>query len=161
MDEALANDFPISSKQISRVIDGIPTELVVTEFSNTIFIAVTQVGSLGQMALATKDTGPSSDILDPSTTLVKTLLGQREDPTLHIFASQILHEILLSNPRESRKLLLGLGLVKELREEGAGAGDVVEMRRRFLEGVLEGLVEGGVVVEGRRGKVYEGVQGEV
>ncbi|KAI8851814.1 hypothetical protein BC829DRAFT_441148 [Chytridium lagenaria] len=131
----LIDDFPVSSKQVSRVIDGTPTEIIATDFANVLFIAITQVGALGP------------DAYIRFTLQVKTLLGQREDPILNIYASQILLEVLSSNPREERKLLLGLGLKKELRDwdvEHEG-NDPVMMRKRFLEGVVEGLAELGIV----------------
>ncbi|KAJ3108459.1 Structural maintenance of chromosomes protein 2 [Phlyctochytrium planicorne] len=145
--------FPISAKQLSRVIDGVPTELVVSEFRNAIFVVVNQVGSMGQLLLATNDLGPGQqELLDPSSIQVKTLLGQRDDPTVSIFASQILFEVLKSNPKESRQLLLGLGLVKELRDVGIYDStslssttdtepiDPWTLRKNFLDGYIQEIV---------------------
>ncbi|MFT7798811.1 transmembrane protein 184A-like isoform X2 [Arapaima gigas] len=66
----------IKSKQRAEIINGIPTEVVCTEFSNYIFVVLTQYGKIGTLVLVTPDSR-STDIATPLFT-TKVLLGKDE-----------------------------------------------------------------------------------
>lgn len=66
----------IRTRQAEKTIDGIPTQVVCTEFSNYIFIVLTQYGKVGTLVSVTPDSR-SSDISTPMLT-TKVLLGKDE-----------------------------------------------------------------------------------
>lgn len=66
----------IRSKQMEKTINGIPTQVVCTEFSNYIFIVLTQYGKIGTLLSITPDTR-SGDISVPMFT-TRVLLGKDE-----------------------------------------------------------------------------------
>lgn len=66
----------IRSKQTEKSINGISTQVVCTEFSNYIFIVLTQYGKIGTLVSVTPDSR-SGDISTPMFT-TKVLLGKEE-----------------------------------------------------------------------------------
>lgn len=66
----------IRSRQMEKAINGIPTQVVCTEFSNYIFIVLTQYGKIGTLVSITPDTR-SGDISVPMFT-TRVLLGKDE-----------------------------------------------------------------------------------
>lgn len=66
----------IRSRQMEKAINGIPTHVVCTEFSNYIFIVLTQYGKIGTLVSITPDTR-SGDISVPMFT-TRVLLGKDE-----------------------------------------------------------------------------------
>jgi len=66
----------IRSRQMEKEINGIPTQVVCTEFSNYIFIVLTQYGKIGTLVSITPDTR-SGDISVPMFT-TRVLLGKDE-----------------------------------------------------------------------------------
>lgn len=66
----------IRSKQMEKTINEIPTQVVCTEFSNYIFIVLTQYGKIGTLLSITPDTR-SGDISVPMFT-TRVLLGKDE-----------------------------------------------------------------------------------
>lgn len=66
----------IRSKKTQREINGIPTEVVCTEFSNYIFVVLTQFGKIGTLVSVTPDSR-SNDISTPPFS-TKVLLGKDE-----------------------------------------------------------------------------------
>lgn len=66
----------IRSRQTEKEINGIPTQVVCTEFSNYIFIVITQYGKLGTLISVTPDSR-SNDVSTPMFS-TKVLLGKDE-----------------------------------------------------------------------------------
>jgi proteasome assembly chaperone 3 len=66
----------IRSKQTEKSINGISTQVVCTEFSNYIFIVLTQYGKIGTLVSVTPDSR-SGDI-STSMFTTKVLLGKEE-----------------------------------------------------------------------------------
>lgn len=66
----------IKSRKTEKIIDGILTQVVCTEFSNYIFIVLTQYGKIGTLVSITPDS-KSSDI-STSMYSTKVLLGNDE-----------------------------------------------------------------------------------
>lgn len=66
----------IKSNRAERTINGFPTQVVCTEFSNYIFIVLTQYGKIGTLVSVTPDTR-SGDISVPMYTS-RVLLGKDE-----------------------------------------------------------------------------------
>lgn len=66
----------VRTRQAERSIDGISTQVVCTEFSNYIFIVLTQYGKIGTLVCITPDSR-SSDISTPMLS-TKVLLGKDE-----------------------------------------------------------------------------------
>lgn len=66
----------IKSNKAERTINGLPTQVVCTEFSNYIFIVLTQYGKIGTLVSVTPDTR-SGDISVPMYTS-RVLLGKDE-----------------------------------------------------------------------------------
>lgn len=73
----------IRSKQAQREVNGIPTEVVCTEFSNYIFVVLTQYGKIGTLISVTPDSR-SNDLTTP-TFSTKVLLGKDEVHWLKLF----------------------------------------------------------------------------
>lgn len=69
-------DPVIKSKQTANEVNGIPTQVVCTEFSNYIFVVLTQYGKIGSLISITPDSR-SNDISAP-TFSTKVLLGKDE-----------------------------------------------------------------------------------
>lgn len=66
----------IRSRQAEKEVNGIPTQVVCTEFSNYIFVVLTQYGKIGTLISVTPDSR-SNDISTP-TFSTKVLLGKEE-----------------------------------------------------------------------------------
>lgn len=66
----------VKTRQTEKTINGISTQVVCTEFSNYIFIVLTQYGKIGTLVSVTPDSR-SSDISTPMLT-TKVLLGKDE-----------------------------------------------------------------------------------
>lgn len=69
-------DPVIKSRQTANEVNGIPTQVVCTEFSNYIFVVLTQYGKIGSLISITPDSR-SNDISTP-TFSTKVLLGKDE-----------------------------------------------------------------------------------
>eukprot|EP00808_Paulinella_micropora_P010397 g56923.t1 len=135
---------PFETKQFAFELEGVKTEVVMTPFSDKIFIVITQDKKLGTMVLAR-----SEDVLGGLTTdttySVQTLLGRRDDQGTLLLARQLIEDIAKSGARQS--LLLALNLRKPAKattsedwEGGAGAlqgrADLSTVKR-VLQTVLE------------------------
>ncbi|XP_023149240.1 proteasome assembly chaperone 3-like isoform X1 [Amphiprion ocellaris] len=108
----------IKSKQAQKEVNGIPTEVVCTEFSNYIFVVLTQYGKIGTLISVTPDSR-SNDISTPSFS-TKVLLG-KDEPMTHVCAKNL--GMFVSQEAGSRPVLLGLALkdssidaVKQIKE---------------------------------------------
>ncbi|XP_066531561.1 proteasome assembly chaperone 3 [Hoplias malabaricus] len=101
----MAHQTFIKTKQTEGIINGISTQVVCTEFSNYIFIVLTQYGKIGTLVSVTPDTR-CSDISTPLYT-TKVLLGKDEAMT-HVYAKNI--AAFVSQEAGNRPVLLGLAL---------------------------------------------------
>ena len=98
--------FPPRAGQCAYVIDGAHTEMCVTEYSNRVFVVVTQVGKLGTVFHITTDGGETA-LQDAAMMLrvdpnamndkirVRTLIGKRDDALLSACARHV-GEVLVS-----------------------------------------------------------------
>lgn len=66
----------IRSKQTEKDVNGVSTQVICTEFSNYIFVVLTQYGKIGTLISVTPDSR-SNDISTPSFS-TKVLLGKDE-----------------------------------------------------------------------------------
>ncbi|NXT95045.1 PSMG3 protein, partial [Anhinga rufa] len=76
----------VTSKQREEVVHGVPTEVVCTAFSNSIFVVVTQYGKMGTIVYVDPNT-VGDNVGRPSLT-TKVLLGKREmraDTHVHLY----------------------------------------------------------------------------
>ncbi|XP_076000084.1 proteasome assembly chaperone 3 [Genypterus blacodes] len=95
----------IRSKQAEKEINGIPTQVVCSDFSNYIFVVLTQYGKLGTLISVTADSR-SNDISSPMFT-TKVLLG-KDEPLTHVCAKNL--AMFVSQEAGNRPVLLGLAL---------------------------------------------------
>ncbi|XP_041941334.1 proteasome assembly chaperone 3 [Alosa alosa] len=95
----------IKSKQAEKSINGVSTQVVCTEFSNYIFVVLTQYGKIGTLISITPDS-KTGDITTPMYTS-KVLLGKDEALT-HVCAKHL--ATFISQESGSRPVLLGLAL---------------------------------------------------
>lgn len=79
----------IKSKQVQKEVNGILTDVVCTQFSNYIFVVLTQYGKLGTLVSVTPDSR-SNDISTP-TFSTKVLLGKDEVCTVKLFTLMLCH----------------------------------------------------------------------
>ncbi|KAM7219932.1 hypothetical protein V8F06_004618 [Rhypophila decipiens] len=122
--EVRQEPFPAPSKHTTGEVNGVPTEITSTSFSDKIMITISQGGRLAQW-LSVPLSAPSSASVDmgpieagasslPSNHLTpKTLLGggSEDRETLgQLYASQMASFLALRNPEDQRTLLLGLGM---------------------------------------------------
>nr|XP_046272193.1 proteasome assembly chaperone 3 [Scatophagus argus]XP_046272195.1 proteasome assembly chaperone 3 [Scatophagus argus] len=108
----------IRSRQTEKEVNGIPTQVVCTEFSNYIFIVVTQYGKMGTLITVTPES--RSDDISTPTFSTKVLLG-KDEPFTHVCAKNL--ATFVSQEASSRPVLLGLALkdssieaVKQMKE---------------------------------------------
>ncbi|XP_013855347.1 proteasome assembly chaperone 3 [Austrofundulus limnaeus] len=108
----------IKSKQVQKEVNGISTEVVCTEFSNYIFVVLTQYGKIGTLISVTPDSR-TNDISTP-TFSTKVLLG-KDEPLTHVCAKNL--AMFVSQEAGNRPVLLGLALkdssletVKQIKE---------------------------------------------
>ncbi|XP_026858648.1 proteasome assembly chaperone 3 [Electrophorus electricus] len=101
----MAHQPLIRTRQKEKTINGISTQVVCTEFSNYVFIVLTQYGKIGTLVSITPDSR-SSDISTPMFT-TKVLLGKDEALT-HVIAKNV--ATFVSQEAGNRPVLLGLAL---------------------------------------------------
>lgn len=70
----------VRSRKVEKDVNGVSTEVVCTEFSNYIFIVVTQYGKIGTL-ISIKPDSTTSDMSIP-TFSTKVLLGNNEVPLM-------------------------------------------------------------------------------
>ncbi|XP_069004594.1 proteasome assembly chaperone 3 [Embiotoca jacksoni] len=95
----------IKSKQVRKEVNGISTEVVCTEFSNYIFIVLSQYGKIGTLVSVSPDSR-SNDISTPAFS-TKVLLG-KDEPLTHVCAKNL--AMFVSQEAGNRPVLLGLAL---------------------------------------------------
>nr|XP_020498168.1 proteasome assembly chaperone 3 [Labrus bergylta] len=108
----------IRSRRTEKEVNGVSTQVVCTEFSNYIFIVVTQYGKIGTLVSVTPDSR-SNDISTPSFS-TKVLLG-KDEPLTHVCAKNL--ATFVSQAAGNRPVLLGLALkdssldaIKQMKE---------------------------------------------
>ncbi|XP_029914905.1 proteasome assembly chaperone 3 [Myripristis murdjan] len=95
----------IRTRQTETKVNGISTQVVCTEFSNYIFIVLTQYGKIGTLISVTPDSR-SNDIGTPMFS-TKVLLG-KDEPLTHVCAKNLV--TFVSQEAGNRPILLGLAL---------------------------------------------------
>ncbi|CAL8303094.1 unnamed protein product [Merluccius merluccius] len=95
----------IKSRQTEKEINGIRTQVVCTEFSDHIFVVLTQYGKIGTLVLVTPDS-KSSDVSTPMFS-TKVLMG-KDEPLTHVCAKNLATPV--SQEAGNRPVLLGLAL---------------------------------------------------
>nr|XP_040046712.1 proteasome assembly chaperone 3 [Gasterosteus aculeatus aculeatus]XP_040046713.1 proteasome assembly chaperone 3 [Gasterosteus aculeatus aculeatus] len=108
----------IRSRQTEKEVNGVSTQVVCTEFSNYIFIVLTQYGKMGTLISVTPDTR-SNDISSPAFS-TKVLLG-KDEPLTHVCAKNL--ATFVSQEAGNRPVLMGLALkdssldaIKQMKE---------------------------------------------
>ncbi len=86
----MAPQTVIRSRQTEKTINGNPTQVVCTEFSNYIFIVLTQYGKIGTLVSVTPDTRSGETNLPMFSTRV--LLGKDEVMNL-VFVGKLIRQI--------------------------------------------------------------------
>ncbi|CAJ1076098.1 proteasome assembly chaperone 3 [Xyrichtys novacula] len=95
----------IRSKQTETEVNGVSTQVICTEFSNYIFIVLTQYGKIGTLVSVTPDS--RSNDISTSTISTKVLLG-KDEPLTHVCAKNL--ATFVSQEAGNRPVLLGLAL---------------------------------------------------
>ncbi|KAK7940547.1 hypothetical protein WMY93_003873 [Mugilogobius chulae] len=101
----------IKSKQTQKEVNGISTQVVCTEFSNYIFVVVTQFGKIGTLVSVTPDSR-CNDLSTPTFT-TKVLLG-KDEPMTHVCAKNL--STFVSLEAANRPILLGLALKESSKD---------------------------------------------
>ena len=92
----------INSKSLEAVVCGVPTQFVLTAYSNRIFVIVTQTQSMGTLIHAEADNPIEAASGSFST---RVLLGRRDDEVLEVYARTIIELISRRNPGAGPLLL--------------------------------------------------------
>ncbi|XP_066200386.1 proteasome assembly chaperone 3 isoform X1 [Saccopteryx leptura] len=106
----------VTSKQKTEVVCGVPTQVVCSAFSSHILVVVTQFGKMGTL-VSLEPSNVTGDISKPVLT-TKVLLGQDEQPLIHVFAKNLV--TFVSQEAGNRAVLLALA-VKDRSMEGLKA----------------------------------------
>ncbi|XP_004617413.1 proteasome assembly chaperone 3 [Sorex araneus] len=106
---------PVVSKQQSRLVRGVPTQVVCTAFSSHILVVVTQLGKMG--TLVALEPGPVTGDVGKPMLSTRVLLGQ-DEPLTHVFAKNLV--AFVSQEAGNRAVLLALAL-KDRSLEGLQA----------------------------------------
>ncbi|KDO21570.1 hypothetical protein SPRG_13381 [Saprolegnia parasitica CBS 223.65] len=75
-----------TTTQVTKDINGIATTLIVSEFSDRLFIAATQLGTFGTILEATSTESFNGN----ASANIVIRLGKRDDPLLLVYARQFL-----------------------------------------------------------------------
>jgi hypothetical protein len=96
----------LNTRQLAVRIDGVHTDVVVSDIGDTLFIIITQRDKIGHLFECSCDGG---DTAESQTFTVNTLLGSRSDESVEtIFARQIVQ--LVANHAPQKKVILGMAL---------------------------------------------------
>ena len=99
--------FPPSTLRRIRHPSGLETEVMLTHYSDRVFVVVTQTNKLGSLlSVAAEQSGQGS------TFRIRNLLGRRDDPLLNIYARNIAEAAAKTS---TRPLLLAVSLSEEGR----------------------------------------------
>ena len=99
--------FPPSTLRQVTHLGGLETEVMVTQYSDRVFVVVTQTNKLGAILAATAESSGQDNIFR-----VRNVLGRRDDPLLNIYARNIAEEVARTS---ARPLLLAVSLSEEGR----------------------------------------------
>ena len=83
-------------------VDGVHTEVLVSDYSNRLMVVVTQIGKLGTIYHAA-DPGPGGVFEGDIPPEVRTLIGRYEDETLEAAARRLVSSLPSSLSRRSTK----------------------------------------------------------
>ncbi|KYR01656.1 proteasome assembly chaperone 3 [Tieghemostelium lacteum] len=100
----IEKNFPVKTKNISKLINNIQTDIVISSFSNQIFITISQNQKFNTWIQGYKQESTFSD--EPCYT-VETLLGNNQDQLLMIYARQLIENIGQSS---NKTLLLSISI---------------------------------------------------
>jgi len=108
-EEKKKDKFPIESKSITAIIQEIKTEIILTRFGDRIFIIITQLGKIGTVIEATKESVLENE--GTSTFSVDVLLGKRDEESLiQLYARQLIELISKTSKTTILPLLLSVAL---------------------------------------------------
>ncbi|KAJ0425347.1 hypothetical protein BJY00DRAFT_308668 [Aspergillus carlsbadensis] len=126
LQESLNLSFPASTKQVSRDVKGIATNVTSIKFSDKILITISQRGRLGHwLHVPLENKNPGTDglhtipdaenggLLPLSNLTATSVLGGRapgHEIVGQLYARQIASAIVTKSPHENRLLVVGLGL---------------------------------------------------
>eukprot|EP00026_Physarum_polycephalum_P022918 Phypoly_transcript_27432.p1 GENE.Phypoly_transcript_27432~~Phypoly_transcript_27432.p1 ORF type:complete len:136 (-),score=21.49 Phypoly_transcript_27432:3-410(-) len=119
--------FPLQTRQIATTINNNHTEIVITPFSDHIFIIITQTQKIGTMFQAFKVSGDMTISGEPNYT-ISTLIGKRDDPVLTTYARQLIE---LVGNTSSKPILLGIALLDESKETFRTIMDIIEKNKMW------------------------------
>ncbi|KAH0632010.1 hypothetical protein JD844_020010 [Phrynosoma platyrhinos] len=118
----MAAESILASKQADEVIRGIPTQVVCTDFGNTILVVVTQYGKMGTF-VSVEPNVVADNVSRPLLT-TKVLLG-KDEPLVHICAKHLVTSV--SQEAGNKPVLLAMALKDKSME---GVRMLQEMIRR-------------------------------
>ncbi|KAI9137347.1 hypothetical protein BKA69DRAFT_925231 [Paraphysoderma sedebokerense] len=137
--------IPVSIKQTTTFVNGIKTDFIVQAYSDAIWVIVSQLeGKVGSLTCTTLDLPAADSLLSstggscPCTTAPLLNVDSNREILNHIYASEILTNILKSNPRERRRLICGLAF-----KGNQGRNEEIEMKieRERLKTICDVLEE--------------------
>lgn len=118
--------FPVRTHQTSFHLNGVPTTVIASLYADRIMFVVTQLGTLGTIVAAQKET-----VLGGGTTFsTDTLLGARDDPVPELCARQLVERLSQSNCD------LPLLLCLALKRDPGGEIDVTK-QKDLVHGVVD------------------------
>ncbi|KAI9307415.1 hypothetical protein BJ944DRAFT_261965 [Cunninghamella echinulata] len=129
-------EFPIVNKRTALQINDVHTEILLTGFSDKIFIVVTQYGKIGSLIQTTLDISPHL-VTNPSTvpTTSQVLFGEStgtQSDLYSLYASSISQAICAMNPNEKRPVVLGIALKPV---------DTMDKQRQVFHSVIDKIME--------------------
>jgi proteasome assembly chaperone 3 len=127
---AAPTGFPVKTHSSSTTINDHPTTVLISVYADRIMFIVTQVGTLGTMVEAQKET-----VLGGGTTFsTATLLGTRDDPLPELCARQLVEK--LSQSGCDLPIILCLGLQRSPSGEDRDPSSQREMINRIITACL-------------------------
>jgi len=125
---ATPTGFPVRTSSATITLgNGVETSVFISAYADRILFIVTQVGTLGTMVQAQKET-----VLGGGTTFsTATLLGTRDDPIPELCARQLVEK--LSQSGCDLPILLCLGL----QRDPSGADRDPSSQRELMNGILD------------------------
>ncbi|KAJ3297083.1 hypothetical protein HDU79_004690 [Rhizoclosmatium sp. JEL0117] len=133
--------FPIATQHQSQIdVCGIPTDIVVTHFANEkVFVIVSQCGNIGGTIVEAKHDRSENKHNDAAaqgafatTATLKTLLGARNDPLVHVYATHLLDVV---SKDVGTELVLSLALKSYTDDDYAKEGE----RLRAIASIVKDL----------------------
>ncbi|GAB4814902.1 hypothetical protein N2152v2_001948 [Parachlorella kessleri] len=96
--------FPVQTREVTVPIAGCETHLLLSGYADRLLVVATQVGTLGAVLQAQKETVLGGG----STYRVETLMGRRDDPLLQLAARQLAERLAVEGCEKPLVLCLGL-----------------------------------------------------